>query len=163
LLNLYIYELLQRYSEIYFRCTHVCVLQWSEILNSDGKHKYSTNIKKRTITSHLNLSRIAKIDEGHLCLRQENLGICYEKFKQWWSSIPPISTKRTITSHLNSVPKKVTKCYVGYAGSELGQAQKCGGVKLVNRTPSLSFCCCILSNIQIIYVFVNLLDTPRSC
>ena len=23
------------------------------------------------------------------------------KFKQWWSSIPPVSTKRTITSHLN--------------------------------------------------------------
>ena len=23
------------------------------------------------------------------------------KFKQWWSSIPPISTKRTINSHLN--------------------------------------------------------------
>ena len=23
------------------------------------------------------------------------------EFKQWWSSIPPISTKRTITSHLN--------------------------------------------------------------
>jgi len=23
------------------------------------------------------------------------------KFKQWWSSIPPISTKQTITSHLN--------------------------------------------------------------
>jgi len=24
-------------------------------------------------------------------------------FKQWWSSIPPTSTKRTITSHLNSL------------------------------------------------------------
>jgi len=23
------------------------------------------------------------------------------KFKQWWSSIPPISRKRTVTSHLN--------------------------------------------------------------
>jgi len=23
------------------------------------------------------------------------------KFKHWWSSIPPISTKWTITSHLN--------------------------------------------------------------
>jgi len=28
------------------------------------------------------------------------------KFKQWWSSIPPISTKRTITSHLNWTQKR---------------------------------------------------------
>jgi len=26
--------------------------------------------------------------------------IMKRKFKQWWSSIPPISTKWTITSHL---------------------------------------------------------------
>jgi len=25
------------------------------------------------------------------------------KLKQWWSTIPPISTKRTFTSHLNSL------------------------------------------------------------
>jgi len=25
------------------------------------------------------------------------------KIKQWWSSIPPISTKRTITSRLNCI------------------------------------------------------------
>jgi len=25
------------------------------------------------------------------------------KFKQWWSTIPPISTKWTIISHLNSL------------------------------------------------------------
>ena len=27
--------------------------------------------------------------------------IMKRKFKQWWSTIPPISTKQTITSHLN--------------------------------------------------------------
>jgi hypothetical protein len=29
------------------------------------------------------------------------LSIMRRKFKQWWSLIPPISTKRTIASHLN--------------------------------------------------------------
>jgi len=28
------------------------------------------------------------------------------KFKQWWSTIPPISTKRTITSRLHSLNTK---------------------------------------------------------
>jgi len=28
------------------------------------------------------------------------------KFKQWWSTIPPISTKRTIASHLKQLKKK---------------------------------------------------------
>ena len=28
------------------------------------------------------------------------------KFKQWWSSFPPISAKQTITSHLNSLNTK---------------------------------------------------------
>jgi len=27
-------------------------------------------------------------------------------FKQWWSTIPPISTKRTITSHLKPLNAK---------------------------------------------------------
>jgi len=27
--------------------------------------------------------------------------LCKRKFKHWWSSIPPLSTKGTITSHLN--------------------------------------------------------------
>ena len=27
--------------------------------------------------------------------------VIIRKFKQWWSSIPPIPTKRTFTSHLN--------------------------------------------------------------
>jgi len=30
------------------------------------------------------------------------IDVMRRKFKQWWSTIPPISTKRTITSHLNS-------------------------------------------------------------
>jgi len=29
------------------------------------------------------------------------------KFKQWWSTIPSISTKQTITSHLNSLNTKM--------------------------------------------------------
>jgi len=53
-------------------------------------------------------------------------------FKLWWSTIPPISTKRTITSHLNSLNTEKTMAYdVGNHGHGLGQTQKCGTVKLI--------------------------------
>jgi hypothetical protein len=48
----------------------------------------------------------------------------------WWSTIQPISRKRTITSHLNT--RKTTACDVGNPGPSLGQAQNCGGFKPVN-------------------------------
>jgi hypothetical protein len=52
-------------------------------------------------------------------------------FKQWWSTIPPISTKRAITSHLYSPNIKKTTIYnVGYTGPGLEQAPKCGGVNI---------------------------------
>ena len=40
--------------------------------------------------------------------------ICIMKrqFKQWWSTVPPISTKWTITSHLNLGNNKRTTAYV---------------------------------------------------
>jgi len=80
-------------------------------------------------------------------------------FKQWLSSIPPISTKRTITSHLNndhlssqlnSPNTIITTIYdVGNTCSDLGQAQKYGRVRPVNvriltmcnkgRCPSVRF------------------------
>ena len=62
----------------------------------------------------------------------------YEKkfYKQWCSSIPQISIKRTITSHPNSLNTKNTTTYhIGNPDPGLGQAQKCGGVKLVNGMP----------------------------
>ena len=78
---------------------------------------------------------------------------CYEKNKQWWSSIPPISAKRTttskqwwstispistkwtITSHLNSLKKN--KKNFANLGPGLGQAQNCGWVKqLMGSQPS---------------------------
>jgi hypothetical protein len=50
------------------------------------------------------------------------------KFKHWWSSIPPISTKQTITSHLNWThwtQKKDHNTYdIGNPGPGLGQAQQ---------------------------------------
>ena len=50
-------------------------------------------------------------------------------FKQFWSTIPPISTKQTATSHLKSLNIKKTSTYdVGNLGLGLGQAHKCGGV-----------------------------------
>ena len=52
--------------------------------------------------------------------------------QQGWSTIPPISSKQTITSHLNLLNIKKTMTYdIGNPG--LGQTQQCGGgVKLVN-------------------------------
>jgi hypothetical protein len=38
-----------------------------------------------------------------LSIRNSNMLIMKTKFKQWWSTNPPISTKWTITSHLNSL------------------------------------------------------------
>ena len=59
---------------------------------------------------------------------------------QWWSTIPPISTKRTITSDLKSLNIiKTTKYTIWHWKSRsytLGQAQKCGGVTLVNEIPT---------------------------
>ena len=59
---------------------------------------------------------------------------CFEimkrKFKQWCSTIPPISTKWTSTHHLNSLNLKKTTTYdIGNPGPRLGHAQKCGWVK----------------------------------
>ena len=53
-------------------------------------------------------------------------------YKQWWSTIPLISTKWIITSHLNHWIKKTTTYDMGNPGPDLGQAQKCGWVTLVN-------------------------------
>ena len=63
-----------------------------------------------------------------------------KKFKQLWSRIPSISTKRTITSHLELTEHKkmgTTTYDVGNAGPDLGQAQHFGGIKLANGIPTL--------------------------
>jgi hypothetical protein len=50
--------------------------------------------------------------------------------------MPPISTKRRITSHLNPLNIKKTTTYdFGNSGPGLGQAQKCGVVEQLNGTP----------------------------
>ena len=59
------------------------------------------------------------------------------KFKQWWSSILPISTKPIITSHLKWTQKKTTTNDIVNSGPGLGQAQTCGRVKLVNGISTL--------------------------
>jgi len=63
-------------------------------------------------------------------------GYNYENcfFNKWWSTIPPITTKQTITSHLNWThwtQEKTTTYDVVNPVPGLGQAQKCGGVKPV--------------------------------
>ena len=54
------------------------------------------------------------------------------KFKQWWSTISPISTKQTTTSHLKPLnTKKIMTYGIGNPGPVLGQAGTCGSVKPV--------------------------------
>jgi hypothetical protein len=51
------------------------------------------------------------------------------KLKQWWSTIPPISTNQTTTTHFNSMHTKRrmgNMTYdIGNPGFGLGQAQQC--------------------------------------
>jgi len=54
------------------------------------------------------------------------------------STIPPISTKRTITSHFNSMNTKNITYTVGNVSLVLGQAQTCDMVKPVNDTHQTS-------------------------
>ena len=63
-----------------------------------------------------------------------------KNIKQCWSTIPPISTRRTITSHLKSLnSKKATTNDEGKSGPGLRQAQKGGRVKPNNGIPTLQF------------------------
>ena len=57
--------------------------------------------------------------------------ISKSSFKLWYLTIPPISTKRSATSHLNWTQKS-TKAYdVENSGPSFVHAQKYGGIKLV--------------------------------
>jgi hypothetical protein len=60
------------------------------------------------------------------------------QFKQEWSTIPPISTKRTITTQHSLIEQnKDTTHDVGNTGHGLRQEHQCGGVKPVNGSPPL--------------------------
>jgi len=54
------------------------------------------------------------------------------KFKQWWSTNLPKSTKRTVTSHHLTEHKKTAECDVGNPDPGLRQTQTCGWVRTVN-------------------------------
>jgi hypothetical protein len=62
--------------------------------------------------------------------------IYYKKQEFAWFTISPISTKRTTTSHLNSLNTKKNPQYMKLEIQVLGQAHKCGGVKPVNEIPT---------------------------
>ena len=65
------------------------------------------------------------------------------KYKQWWSTIPPISTNRTISSHLKSPNiTKTTTHGVRNPDPRFGPAQKC---KYLNSKHVLKIPCDILS------------------
>ena len=54
------------------------------------------------------------------------------QLKQWWSTIPPILTKQTITSHLKSLNKKRPWHGIRNPGPGLGQAHNCEWWKPIN-------------------------------
>ena len=58
------------------------------------------------------------------------------KSKQWWPTMPSISTKQTITSHIKPMNIKNTTSDDGNPGHDLGRAQKCDGVKPINGNPN---------------------------
>ena len=72
-----------------------------ESLNSDGQqfHQY------QQLNNHLSPKESLNSDAQQFYQYQQNeqSPLIYRKFKQWWSTIPPISTKQTITSHLKKV------------------------------------------------------------
>jgi hypothetical protein len=57
-------------------------------------------------------------------------------FKEWWSTIPSLTTKRTATSNYWT-GKKTATYIVGNPCRGLGQAQQWGGVKPANGIPTL--------------------------
>ena len=76
----------------------------------------------------------------HVCSKskgwKKQLILNYERiFKEWWSTIPLISTKRILISHLNSLNTKIPY-FVGNPGTILGQAYTYGGVKSINGIPT---------------------------
>jgi hypothetical protein len=63
------------------------------------------------------------------------------KFEQWWSTIRPIPTKQTTTSHLKQLP--LTSNHVQHNKRPRHMAlyphTKCGGVRMFNWIQTLSF------------------------
>jgi hypothetical protein len=58
------------------------------------------------------------------------------KLKRWWSTIPLILTKLTITSHLSLNDEKTMTYDIGHPCHGLGQVQQWVEVKPVNRIPN---------------------------
>jgi hypothetical protein len=99
----------------------------------------STNINKTNF--HLSPSSLNSDGQQFHQYQQNELSPLTFKFKQWWSTIPPISTKQTVSYNFKSLNIKKTTAYdVGNPCLGLRQAQKCGRDKLVNGIPSLCTC-----------------------
>ena len=65
------------------------------------------------------------------CIEKLNLPIA--NYKQWWSRILPIPTKRQITFHYDSLNTKYTIYDVENPVAGLGQAHKCGSLRPERR------------------------------
>ena len=101
---------------------------WKESLNSDGQQFYHYQPSKESLNSdgqqfhHYQPSKESLNSDGqqfhhyqpsneslnsdgqqfhHYQQNEQSPLILTDQIKQWWSTIPPLSTKRTMTSHLN--------------------------------------------------------------
>ena len=63
----------------------------------------STNINKSANYLSPEESLNSDGQQFHQYQQIDQLPLTWRKFKQWWSTIPPISTKQTITSYLKKV------------------------------------------------------------
>ena len=61
--------------------------------------------------------------------------ILWKENLKWWSTIPPISTKLTITSHLHSLNTK-KRLTLEIRVMAWDMVQKCGGIDRVNGIPT---------------------------
>lgn len=76
------------------------------------------------------------------------------QLKRWWTIIPPLSTKGTMTCNLKQISAKTTATYdVKNPDPGLGLKQKCGGAKQYTGIPSRVFW---LFNLQRQYIYLFL-------
>ena len=102
---------------------------------------------------------------GHGVYLTLSCSIMKRKFKQWWSTIPPISTKQAFTSDLNTLNMKkrlVTMIYdVRNPGPGLWQVHIVGGLYHLMGSPPSPFDNWISNCNTYIYMYNK--QTKRNC
>ena len=79
--------------------------------------------------------------------------IMKRKFKQWWSALPPIWTKWTLTSHLKLLIIEKTTTY--------GVGNPCGGAKCVKGIPIIPLL--IIKSKTTMHIFLCRMSNTNMC